>query len=121
MPPGLSATLSLNASEAAGLQVFSATPIARAVTITGGSGRFVVEDGGGFVINSRIVLQGNAATFGVGSDAGYTTQNYGNSTSTTTIFGSSIKMATLPGAAGGGGLAVCVDTAGVLYKKAACP
>jgi hypothetical protein len=33
----------------------------------------------------------------------------------------SVTMANLPVSAGGGGLAVCVDTAGKLYKKAACP
>jgi hypothetical protein len=32
-----------------------------------------------------------------------------------------VTMAGLPTSAGGGGLFVCVDTAGVLYKKATCP
>jgi hypothetical protein len=33
----------------------------------------------------------------------------------------SVSMASLPTSAGAGGLTVCIDTAGVLYKKATCP
>jgi hypothetical protein len=111
----------LNGSSAGGLQVFSANSLARAVTITGGAGRFAVEDGGGFTINSRIVMQGTGANFGVGANTGYTTQTYGNATATTAILGSIISLNTLPTVAGGGGLTVCIDASGVLYKKAACP
>jgi hypothetical protein len=32
-----------------------------------------------------------------------------------------IKVGAMPTSAGAGGLAVCIDTAGVMYKKAACP
>lgn len=38
-----------------------------------------------------------------------------------TLSGTSFVMTTLPGSAGGGGLYMCVDTSGVLYKKSACP
>ena len=41
--------------------------------------------------------------------------------STGVTVGGGITASALPAAAGGGGLAVCVDSAGVFYKKAACP
>ena len=118
---GADAAVVLLGAEAGGLEVFSDNALSRAVTITGGSGRFSVDDGGGFTINNRIVLQGTGANFGVGASTGFTTQTYGNAASATAILGASIALNTLPVSAGGGGLAVCVDAAGVLYKKAACP
>ena len=118
---GADGNIVLSGSEAGGLELFSANSLTRAVTITGGAGRFSVEDGGGFTINSRIVMQGTAAAFAVGSDVNYTVQTYGNASAATTISGASIKLSTLPASAGAGGLTVCVDTSGALYKKAACP
>jgi len=37
------------------------------------------------------------------------------------VSGTGALTASLPTSAGGGGLAVCVDTAGAMYKKATCP
>ncbi len=37
------------------------------------------------------------------------------------VSGSGALTATLPTSAGGGGVYVCVDTAGVMYKKSSCP
>ncbi len=42
-------------------------------------------------------------------------------TQTGATFGGGITAGLLPTSAGSGGLYVCVDTAGVLYKKSACP
>lgn len=38
-----------------------------------------------------------------------------------TINNATVKITTLPGSAGGGGLFVCIDSSGVMYKKATCP
>lgn len=42
-------------------------------------------------------------------------------TSPLIIAGTGLTIGIIPTSAGGGGLNVCIDTAGVLYKKAACP
>jgi len=111
----------LTGSEAGGLELFSTNALSRAISIIGGAGRFAVQDGGGFTIDEKIVMQGTGASLGFGANVAHTTQTYGNAASTTAILGAAIHMVTLPTSAGGGGLAVCVDAAGVLYKKAACP
>ena len=120
---GIYGNVILNASESAGLQVFSGTTIARAVTITGGPGRFSVEDGGGFSINSRIVLQGTGAAFAVGQDAAFTTQTYGHAASAATILGNAITLTPASGSAvaiGAGRLKLASTTYGALAAGNPC-
>jgi len=47
--------------------------------------------------------------------------NLGTSTLGAPQIASTLQATGLPTSAGAGGLAVCIDTAGVMYKKAACP
>ena len=53
----------------------------------------------------------NGATF---SGAAYLSPGFA-------VSGTGAIAATLPTSAGGGGLAVCVDTSGIFYRKATCP
>lgn len=83
----------LNASAAGGLELYSDTQTARALTIHGGDGGSVrVPDKGGYVVNSRIVMLGDGASFSVGGDANYTSQAYSNPSAITTIYGTEVRL-----------------------------
>jgi len=86
------ANLIVDGSESGGLAVFSANSIARAVTITGGPGRFAAEDGSGMNIDNKIIVLGSAGTASLGGDSGWTTVALGNATATTGLFGSTINV-----------------------------
>jgi hypothetical protein len=120
-PTGTYGSLIQTASEAGGLELFSASPNARALTLLGGPSRISMPDASGVGINGRTVVFASGTLFSAGSDAGHSVQNYSNASAATTIFGASIKLSTLPASAGAGGMYVCVDSAGALYKKASCP
>jgi hypothetical protein len=84
----------------------------------------------------QVVNTGFRAGLGTGSSAGTINQGlwingnggaastnyaiYSDSTARS-LFSGPMTFTALPTSAGGGGLAVCVDSAGALYKKAACP
>jgi hypothetical protein len=113
--------LVITASSFGGLELYTGVANASALTFTGGPSRIAMPDQSGIRINDRVVLAASGAAYSLGSDVNLTTQSYSNATATTTIFGASIKLSTLPASAGAGGLAVCIDTGGQLYKKASCP
>jgi hypothetical protein len=70
-----------------------------------------------FSVNAAVLFPSfnNALTLG---DA---TLRFANMYSVLGNFSGGVTASGLPTSAGGGGLSVCVDTAGVLYKKLACP
>jgi len=113
--------LVITASSFGGLELYTGVANASALTFTGGPSRIAMPDQSGIRINDRVVLAASGAAYSLGSDVNLTTQSYSNAAATTTIFGASIKLSTLPASAGAGGLAVCIDTAGQLYQKASCP
>lgn len=81
------------------------------------TGAFFLYD----VVNARYVVRMNATSNTLELASGGTINtNIGTSGSTNTLNGST-KLANIPASAGAGGLNVCVDTSGVLYKKASCP
>ena len=118
---GTPGRVAIAGSEAGGLELFSTAASARALSIVGGAGRIDMPDGSGIRINGRVVAAASGAAYSVGSDAGHSVQNYSNASAATTILGASIKLSTLPASAGAGGMYVCIDSAGQLYKKASCP
>jgi hypothetical protein len=95
---GTFGSLTLTASEAGGLELFTAVDSARALTLLGPGGAATgasvrMPDKSNLIINNRIVLSGSGSTFTVGSDANYTIQNYGNaSVATLSLFGTNVAV-----------------------------
>lgn len=109
------------AATAGGLLVSSSGAASSGSVVIGDGAAFATGDNGGLRINARTATVGSAGLLSFGPDAGWTDVNVGNTTAALTLFGVSFKLTTLPSSAGVGGLAVCVDNLGVLYKKASCP
>jgi hypothetical protein len=80
-----------------------------------------------FQINATASSVNNVIAFSntTGNSPGFTTGSGGieitSSSGTILLAGSTFNITTLPTSAGGGGIYVCVDSSGNLYKKSACP
>lgn len=95
---------------------------------TGAYAQFLAA-GGASPAAQFIARSGLTGGFIVGADAGpikflsvgSNVLDYAVTTAGTWTIANSVAMTGLPTSAGGGGLTVCVDTTGKLYKKASCP
>jgi hypothetical protein len=74
----------------------------------------------GSLINSSVQLT-SAGAFVFNAPAGGTVVSEINASPILTLQSTGPVINTIPASAGGGGLFVCVDSSGVLYKKATCP
>jgi len=91
---GVAGKIGLAGSESGGLEILSSVAGATKISLLGGAGAAIsVPDQGGFIINSRVAMLGNGATFSLGGDPAWTTQNLGNaSTAALNLYGTNIVM-----------------------------
>jgi hypothetical protein len=81
---------------------------------------------GGSATNSQVAIRStsNGSPSGDAVSILGSTTNIGSANGLTafaSFTSSNITLASVPGSAGAGGVYVCIDTAGLIYKKASCP
>jgi hypothetical protein len=80
----------------------------------------ITSAAGPIVIDPNTTLQFQSGGAGVG-DYGFTTGGVWTFSNPFTLSNATIKATSLPGSAGSGGLYMCIDSTGAIYKKSSCP